>query len=439
MADPLSRSRGRRARCVEKPAATCRRRRMPGRTPRAIVGAPQDGKGYRSCAVHSFTGSAAARGGRDTGSREGDILVLIVDVRRSATLISTAAHGDWPVKPSLPFVPGHEGRRHRRSSSAHGVTRRARAGKRVAVALARLRACGASKPLRIGLRDALPAAAKHRLLDRRRLRRVRVGRRRLRRPRAGRRRPARRSAADLRRRHDLQGRQGLRRRSSDLVAVFGIGGLGHLAVQYAQIAGGTVVAVELQDDKLAVAQRARRRVHGQRRRARTRRRRSRRSAAPTPRSPSRSRPRRSAGLTLVPPRRQARLVALPAENAVEIPIFETVLERHHDRRLDRRHAHDLAEVFELHAAGARASSARSGRSPRSTRRSRTSRRAGYPPGRCSSSDTSLIATERAATMRPSPSSGRPRRDRSSPGVVVSHSALRDRADTITKIGRDGFE
>ena len=29
-------------------------------------------------------------------------------------------------------------------------------------------------------------------------------------------------------------------RSSDLVAVFGIGGLGHLAMQYAQIAGATV-------------------------------------------------------------------------------------------------------------------------------------------------------------------------------------------------------
>jgi propanol-preferring alcohol dehydrogenase len=37
---------------------------------------------------------------------------------------------------------------------------------------------------------------------------------------------------------------------SDLVAVFGIGGLGHLAVQYAIIAGASVVAVDLQDEKL---------------------------------------------------------------------------------------------------------------------------------------------------------------------------------------------
>jgi len=34
-------------------------------------------------------------------------------------------------------------------------------------------------------------------------------------------------------------------RSSDLVAIFGIGGLGHLAMQYAQIAGGTVAAVDV--------------------------------------------------------------------------------------------------------------------------------------------------------------------------------------------------
>jgi alcohol dehydrogenase, propanol-preferring len=35
--------------------------------------------------------------------------------------------------------------------------------------------------------------------------------------------------------------------------VFGIGGLGHLAVQYAKIAGATVVAVDLTEDKLVLA------------------------------------------------------------------------------------------------------------------------------------------------------------------------------------------
>ena len=42
-------------------------------------------------------------------------------------------------------------------------------------------------------------------------------------------------------------------RSSDFVAVFGVGGLGHLAIQYAAIAGGRVVAVDLFDDKLELA------------------------------------------------------------------------------------------------------------------------------------------------------------------------------------------
>ena len=36
-------------------------------------------------------------------------------------------------------------------------------------------------------------------------------------------------------------------RSSDLVAIFGIGGLGHLALQYARIAGASVAAVDLVD------------------------------------------------------------------------------------------------------------------------------------------------------------------------------------------------
>src|SRR5262245_35340673 len=43
-------------------------------------------------------------------------------------------------------------------------------------------------------------------------------------------------------------------RPTDLVAVFGVGGLGHLAIQYAVIAGGTVVAVDVHDEKLELAQ-----------------------------------------------------------------------------------------------------------------------------------------------------------------------------------------
>ena len=42
-------------------------------------------------------------------------------------------------------------------------------------------------------------------------------------------------------------------RPAERVAVFGIGGLGHLAIQYARLVGGTVIAVDVDTDKLALA------------------------------------------------------------------------------------------------------------------------------------------------------------------------------------------
>jgi propanol-preferring alcohol dehydrogenase len=42
-------------------------------------------------------------------------------------------------------------------------------------------------------------------------------------------------------------------RPAERVAVFGIGGLGHLAVQYARMVGGIVVAVDVEDSKLELA------------------------------------------------------------------------------------------------------------------------------------------------------------------------------------------
>jgi propanol-preferring alcohol dehydrogenase len=40
---------------------------------------------------------------------------------------------------------------------------------------------------------------------------------------------------------------------SERVAIFGVGGLGHLAVQYANIIGGTVIGVDVTDEKLRLA------------------------------------------------------------------------------------------------------------------------------------------------------------------------------------------
>lgn len=42
-------------------------------------------------------------------------------------------------------------------------------------------------------------------------------------------------------------------RPGDMVAVSGVGGLGHLAVQYAKIFGGTVAAIDITDEKLQLA------------------------------------------------------------------------------------------------------------------------------------------------------------------------------------------
>ena len=161
-----------------------------------------------------------------------------------------AAHGDWPVKPTPPFVPGHEGvgivER-----LGEGVTDRRRRARRDAVARPRVRSL---RLLHQRLGDAVRVAAEHRLLDRRQLRRVRRRRRRLRRHGPRRRRPPGRRTADLRRRHDVQGGQGRRTSGpTEKVAIFGIGGLGHLAVQYATIVGGTVIAVDVDDTKLELA------------------------------------------------------------------------------------------------------------------------------------------------------------------------------------------
>jgi alcohol dehydrogenase, propanol-preferring len=42
-------------------------------------------------------------------------------------------------------------------------------------------------------------------------------------------------------------------RPADLVAISGVSGLGHLAVQYAKIFGGTIAAIEVTDEKLQLA------------------------------------------------------------------------------------------------------------------------------------------------------------------------------------------
>jgi propanol-preferring alcohol dehydrogenase len=140
-------------------------------------------------------------------------------------------------------------------------------------------------------------------------------------------------------------------RSSDLVAVFGVGGLGHLAIQYAAIAGGRVVAVDLVDEKLELALElgaeftvnaakedpveAIQRLGGADQAI---------ALAVSPRSFEQAYGSLRRHGTLV-------FVALPADNHVTLPIFETVLNGITVVGSIVGTRTDLREVFELHAAG----------------------------------------------------------------------------------------
>jgi alcohol dehydrogenase, propanol-preferring len=140
-------------------------------------------------------------------------------------------------------------------------------------------------------------------------------------------------------------------RPSDLVAVFGVGGLGHLAVQYARISGATVVAVDLSDEKLDLARElgadhvvnAReqdaveeiQKLGGADATIDT-------AVSPTASEQAYGSLKR--GGTLV-------LVGLPREGYVRLPIFGTVLNGITVKGSIVGTRVDLKEVFELHAAG----------------------------------------------------------------------------------------
>jgi propanol-preferring alcohol dehydrogenase len=140
-------------------------------------------------------------------------------------------------------------------------------------------------------------------------------------------------------------------RTSDLVAVFGVGGLGHLAIQYAAIAGATVVAVDLYDEKLALALELGA-THAVNARLRD----------PAEAIQELGGADQAIALAVAPTafeqayrslRRGGTLVfvALPKDNHVELPIFETVLNGITVVGSIVGTRKDLREVFELHAQG----------------------------------------------------------------------------------------
>jgi propanol-preferring alcohol dehydrogenase len=140
-------------------------------------------------------------------------------------------------------------------------------------------------------------------------------------------------------------------RSSDLVAVFGVGGLGHLALQYARIAGASVVAVDVVDEKLQLAKdlgaeftvnaatedpaEAIQALGGADVSIAL-------AAAPKPFEQAYGSLRRGGRLVFV---------GLPADNRMALPIFETVVQGITVTGSIVGTRVDLAETFELHAAG----------------------------------------------------------------------------------------
>jgi alcohol dehydrogenase, propanol-preferring len=259
-----------------------------------------------------------------------------------------AAHGDWPVKPTPPFVPGHEGVGlvERIGLGVGGL----REGDRVAVPWLGW-ACGYCEYCASGRETLCPdqrntgysvdgCYAEYVLADAAYVGRVPDGVDPL--------DAAPLSCAGI---TTYKAVKVSGARSSDLVAVFGIGGLGHLAVQYARIAGASVAAVDLVDSKLELARElgAEHTVN---------------AAVEDPADAIQALGGADAAICLaVSPKACEQafkslkrggtlvFVGLPADNYVRLPIFETVLQGITVVGSIVGTRVDLAETFELHDDG----------------------------------------------------------------------------------------
>jgi propanol-preferring alcohol dehydrogenase len=260
-----------------------------------------------------------------------------------------AAHGDWPVKPTPPFIPGHEGIGVIEKLGA-GVSTRA-VGDRVAIAWLGY-ACGECRYC-IGGWETLclkqenagysvngtfaeyaiaPAAFATPVPDA----------------------ISSRDGAPL----TCAGVTTFKAIKvagvvpGETVAIFGVGGLGHLALQYARIAGGFVIGVDVEDTKLAMATElgADHVINS-------------RTTDPVAGIEALGGADVAVALAASPQafdqayrslRRGGRLVcvALPADNAsLTLPIFDTVINGKTVIGSIVGTRNDLADVFALHAAG----------------------------------------------------------------------------------------
>src|SRR5437660_1895805 len=275
----------------------------------------------RAVVVLSFDEAAQVREVAKPVAGSGEIVVRIEASGLCHTDIH-AAHGDWPVKPKLPFIPGHEG---------VGIVEmvgpgviEVKEGDRVAIPWLGY-ACGTceycvsgwetlcEKQLNTGYflpvayAEYAPAFARYVAKVPANVKSLEAA-------------PLTCAGVTTYKAVKVSGA-----RSSDLVAIFGIGGLGHMALQYAKIAGATVVAVDLVDEKLELAKKlgadytvngrtedpveAIKKLGGADAAI---------SLAVSPRAFEQAFRSLRRGGTLT-------FVALPADNYMQLPIFETVL------------------------------------------------------------------------------------------------------------------
>jgi alcohol dehydrogenase, propanol-preferring len=259
-----------------------------------------------------------------------------------------AAHGDWPIRPTLPFVPGHEGVGivEELGQGAAGP----RVGDRVAVpwlgwACGRCEACiTGHETLCLQQRNTGYSVdggyADYVVADAGYVGRVPEGID-----------PFDAAPLTCAGVTTYKALKVSGARPSDLVAVFGVGGLGHMAVQYARIAGATVAAVDLVDAKLAMARElgATHTVN---------------AAVDDPVEALQRLGGADVAICLAVSASACQqafrslrrggtvvLVGLPADNAFPLPIFETVLQGITVVGSIVGTRIDLAETFELHASG----------------------------------------------------------------------------------------
>jgi propanol-preferring alcohol dehydrogenase len=305
----------------------------------------------KAAVVHTFDRPLAIEDVPTPTPATGQVLVRIETSGLCHTDIH-AARGEWPVKPSPPFIPGHEGVGivervgGGRDEFAYGLE----PGMRVAMPWLGY-ACGVCRYCNSGRETLCPEQlnmgyainggfAEYAIGYARHVVRVPDGVD-----------PADAAPLTCAGVTTYKAVKVSEADSSSLVAVYGAGGLGHLAIQYARIAGASVVAVDPNPARLETALEigaehvvnpaeedpaaAIQRLGGADAAIAT---------AATPAAYEQAFASLARGGRLV-------FVGLPAENHMRVPIFETVLGGIELRGSIVGTRHDLEEVFELHRRG----------------------------------------------------------------------------------------